>query len=319
MANFYVPPEGIYFRLIGYVSARALYSRKSQEPTFGSILATEGPYPDNYFSLVKGTGANDGLFLIKNRVSGNVLYSRRSAAPWVGHIHLNDDGGHPDTWFKLVPGEAQFASMARLWTPDPDMVIVSRANTDNITNYPFTKSEPEPIQFFTFEYEDMLVDRVEYDLKAGKIMTSTPRVLATQTLPNDTSIQQDMSFSMEESVTETSSFDYTTGLTLSVGVTIKAGIPEIAEVEFRVDESFNKSWTYGKTESIQKTYKANFPVKAAARTKVHAVSTVNVGNLEVPYTLYLSSKSTGAKAQTHGIWRGVSSWDLRHSLSEVPM
>jgi hypothetical protein len=48
------------------------------------------------------------------------------------------------------------------------------------------------------------------------------------------------------------------------------------------------------------------------------MATVHVGTLEVPYTLYLSSKSTGTKAQTKGIWHGVSSWDLRHTITPVP-
>lgn len=54
---------------------------------------------------------------------------------------------------------------------------------------------------------------------------------------------------------------------------------------------------------------------ASPYTKVRAVSTVNKGVLEVPYTMYLSSKSTGATTESKGIWRGVSTWDLRHTIS----
>ncbi|KAJ7451332.1 hemolytic lectin [Mycena latifolia] len=313
MSDFYVPPEGIYFRIIGYVSSRALYSRTSKEPTFGGFLASVAPYQDQYFSLVKGTGDKGGLFLIKSRETGYVLFSRAHPAPHVGHIN----GRYDDNWFKLDPGTGQFTSMVRLVVPSTETVVVSRDNTDEIDNYP-AKHQVYPDQFFAFEYEDMVVDRIEYELRLGKIIASTPRVLASQTLDNNTDHKQEMSFAMSEKQTQTSSFDYTTGLTLSVGATIKAGIPEIAEGEFRMDTSISETWTYGKTESFEKTYTASFPVKAGPHMTVHAVSTVNVGTLEVPYTLYLSSKSTGTKAETRGIWRGVSSWALRHSISQVP-
>lgn len=54
---------------------------------------------------------------------------------------------------------------------------------------------------------------------------------------------------------------------------------------------------------------------ASPYTKVRAVSTVNKGVLEVPYTMYLSSKSTGATTESKGIWHGVSTWDLRHTIT----
>jgi hypothetical protein len=92
----------------------------------------------------------------------------------------------------------------------------------------------------------------------------------------------------------------------------------IAEEEFRVDVSVSQTWTYGKEDSFSVAYTATFPVKVGPHATVHAVSTVNVGTLEVPYTLHLSSKRTGTKAQTQGIWRGVSSWDLRHTITPVP-
>lgn len=96
-----------------------------------------------------------------------------------------------------------------------------------------------------------------------------------------------------------------------------AGIPLIAEGEFAVDTAAPNEWTWGAPHpaSFTKKYAATFRVKAGPHETVHVVSTVNKGELEVPCTVRLSSKSSGAKAETKGVWRGVSSWDLCHTVS----
>lgn len=69
----------------------------------------------------------------------------------------------------------------------------------------------------------MDIDRIEYDLKLGKIIASTPLKLANQSLTNDTSQEQEMKFEINQSETHTSTFDYTAGFSLKVGATIKGG------------------------------------------------------------------------------------------------
>jgi hypothetical protein len=83
-----------------------------------------------------------------------------------------------------------------------------------------------------------------------------------------------------------------------------------------MDMSISQEWKFGEQNSFTTSYVASFPVKAEAGKTVRAVSTVNRGELEVPYTIYMSSKSTGTKVETKGKWRGVSTWDLRHTISE---
>ncbi|KAJ7023707.1 hypothetical protein C8F04DRAFT_879554, partial [Mycena alexandri] len=151
MTKFQVPPEGAAFRIIGNVSQRAIYSRLTGDPVFGAVLASAGPSKESYWSLIKGTGSKDGLFLFKNLVTGKVLYSRASAKPYVWHV---DGGGrYFDNWFKLVSGTEENAGMARLVAPSTDTVLVSRANTDEIANHPYAGYKVYPDQWFKFEYE----------------------------------------------------------------------------------------------------------------------------------------------------------------------
>ncbi len=108
-------------------------------------------------------------------------------------------------------------------------------------------------------------------------------------------------------------------ISLSINILIlwvfEAGVPIVAEAEFNVETSLSNEWKWGEQNSFSKSYTATFPVKAGPHETVRAVSTVNKGEIEVPYTIHLSSKSTGTKTETKGIWRGVSTWDLRHTVS----
>lgn len=93
------------------------------------------------------------------------------------------------------------------------------------------------------------------------------------------------------------------------------GVPFVAEAEFSIDTSLSNQWTWGEQNSFTKSYTMTFPVKAGPHETVRAVSTVNKGDIEVPFTIHFVSKSTGVKTETKGIWRGVSTWDLRHTIS----
>ena len=79
----------------------------------------------------------------------------------------------------------------------------------------------------------------------------------------------------------------------------------------------NNKWTWGKNIEY------NFPVMSTTTFEVgpekvvHLVSMVNRGVIEVPFTITLRSKSTSVKTKTRGIWRGLTTWDLRHSAQTL--
>ena len=98
---------------------------------------------------------------------------------------------------------------------------------------------------------------------------------------------------------------------------LAVGIPNIASGKFTVESSTSKTWKWGETTSYSTQYTATFPVKAGPHQSVRAMAVVNQGTLDVPYVMHLSSKSSGVKVQTSGTWRGVSSWDLRYTITAV--
>lgn len=91
--DLYIPPRGIYFRLLGYVSQYVIFSRNTQEPEVGHH-PVGGDYSDQYFELLPGSGDHAGLYAIRGKVSGKVLFSRNGPDPNVGHI--TGDGYYGD-------------------------------------------------------------------------------------------------------------------------------------------------------------------------------------------------------------------------------
>ncbi|KAF9648929.1 hypothetical protein BDM02DRAFT_2012525 [Thelephora ganbajun] len=291
----------------------AVFSRNSPDPTVGHYNVSHGEYPDQWFTLLHGSGKYAGRYAVKGQVSGNVLFSRNQS-PTVGHI--GGDGQYEDNWFKIEPGSGQYANYFRLITPVEGLTLFSRSSLDpTFGNH--TEKNFYADQLFGFFWEDMKVDKIEYNLDAGKIISSTPIALAEQVLTNNSDSEQEMSFSVNKGVTNSSTFEYSTGFTVTVGMEFSVGVPFIAEGKMKVEASTTNTWTWGKTTEYTTQYTANFPVKAGPHKSVRASSVVNQGTLDVPYIIFMSSKSAGVKVETKGTWRGVSSWDLRHTITAL--
>lgn len=89
-----------------------------------------------------------------------------------------------------------------------------------IGNHP--ASDDYADHYFSFLFEDMKIERIEYELKLGRIISSTPTVLANQTLDNkDSTEAQEMKFEFNRTETHTSTFEYSEGFTITIGTTVK--------------------------------------------------------------------------------------------------
>ena len=121
------------------------------------------------------------------------------------------------SWFKIEPGKGQYAHYFRLSTPTEGVTLYSRLSSDptfsNISDAKFL-----PDQLFNFIWEDMKVDKVEFNLAAGKILSSTQLKLTEQVLTNDSGSEKEMEFKVNEGVTNSSAFKYDAGFTVTPGM-----------------------------------------------------------------------------------------------------
>ncbi|KAI0038962.1 hypothetical protein FA95DRAFT_1528853, partial [Auriscalpium vulgare] len=213
MSDLYIPPNGLYFRLVGYASLHVLFSRTHAQPEVGHTPVT-GEYPDQFFTLVPGTGERTGLYLIQSKTT-NVLFSRTTGDPKVWHV--DGEGNWDDNWFKLVAGTGNNVETFRLLCPATKTVIYSRVEAKpEFLNYP-SDGTIYPDQHFSFLFEAMQVDKIDYDVKLGKVVSSASLILVSKPLKNDSDKEQEMKYELDESVTHTSTFEYSSGFTVALG------------------------------------------------------------------------------------------------------
>lgn len=91
--ELFIPPAGIYFRILGDVSQYCAFSRNSPSPEVFHAPMNKSD-DAQLFSLLHGTGDHAGKYAIKGKASGKVLFSRHTSNPQVGHIA--GDGAYQD-------------------------------------------------------------------------------------------------------------------------------------------------------------------------------------------------------------------------------
>ena len=102
------------------------------------------------------------------------------------------------------------------------MVLYSRWTLEpTFSNGPSTNTYSD--QLFRFSWEDMKVDKIEYNLDAGRILSSTSVTLSEQLLTNKSDSEQEMNFSVSKSVTRSSTFGYSDGFTVTTGMEFSGG------------------------------------------------------------------------------------------------
>jgi len=292
MSDSYIPPEDLCFRLVGYDSQCAIFSRTTPDPQVWHYNISNGTYDDQWFTLLNGSGTREGLYAIKSKYTSKVLFSRSSPDPTVGHI--DGDGEYDDNWFDIVSGSGKYTGYFYLTTDGGDLALYSRPSQDpTFGNYTTTSSYSD--QLFGFLWEDMQVDGVDFSLDDGKISLSTPLTIADQTLNNSSSSDAELSFTVNDGVVDSSSFEYSTGFTVTAGTAFEVGIPGVVDDKIELQASSTNTWVWGQTTSYTTNYTATFTIKVGPHKSVRATAVVNQGKLDVPYTMSLSSKSAGVK------------------------
>ncbi|KAF8662711.1 hypothetical protein AX16_001153 [Volvariella volvacea WC 439] len=297
--HLYMPPHGIYFRIIGRLSRQAIFSRTHQAP---QVDVWGSKFDDQYFTLIHGTGERQGLYAIKSKQTGLVLFSRNAESPFVGHVW--GEGHFADNWFKFERGEGQYTDSFRLITPHNNLVLFSRTGVR-----PYLGNSPagqlNDNQYFSFEWEDLEFVGINWDLAQGRIVSSETVIIYER----QANISPLSIFLPPEPVNHTSTFEFRSGLPLRTGFEFRGGIPTVTDNGFQIDPNYMGVWKFGQTTSFSKTYNPIMGILLAGNSARSA--TVTKGDIEVPFVIQLKSRSTGTIAETQGVWRSNSSWNFK--------
>jgi len=310
MTKPYIPPQGIYFRLLGVDSNRVLFSRTSQEPNVSSRPVNE-KNEDQLFELIPSVDkdASPDTYLIKAKASQMFLYSRYRPVPRIGH---NNEGDKAKNWFKLDFGTGKHASHFRLIGQQTYTAIASRRD-----NKPYLMNFPESSkyygqyyedQYFSFLFEDLNVVGVSFNLGSAQPVPSVPFDVAHKKGNNTSSGVQKITFSDSQKQTRTTTFEYTEGFNIAAGTAFKTSIPFIADSGLKVDASKTTTLKWGNSIVQDDTYTFSFEITVPAHTCVEAVARVTYTIVDVPYTVTLMSPSTKQQTTSQGILKGIRKW-----------
>lgn len=302
MTTKYIPPQKIYFRLLGVDSNRVLVSRTSQQPNVTSH-PVDKKNEDQFFELIPVNNlGSDIYYLIKAKASKMFLHSRYKPNPRIGH---NDDGDKAKNWFKLEFGTGKHAFHFRL---------VSYATHTVISSLPSRlENVPDHIkidyQYYSFLFEDLDIVDVSYDLGSAQPVPSPSFDVAFQKGNNPSkSATIKMTFKDTKKQTRSTTFEYTDGFSIAAGTAFKTGIPFIADSGLKLDTSNTKSFKWAESIVQEDMFDFSFEVTIPPEKCVKAVAKVTYTIVNVPYTVTLRSPSTNQTTTSQGILKGIRKW-----------
>lgn len=110
------------------------------------------------------------------------------------------------------------------------------------------------------------VDRFTYTDLAQAV--ATPINVATATVHNGTSEEQDMSISFEKSVSSSYTWGVDEGLKLGASATFKTGVPYVAKEELTVSAELSFNTSFGATHTVDDTFSYTATVNVPANSSI---------------------------------------------------
>ena len=147
-----------------------------------------------------------------------------------------------------------------------------------------------------------LVDMKFFTDKA-KTLTAKPKVIAEQTLPNYTDLQQGMTFQFSTSRGTTTSVSTTVGFKFTISSSIEVGFEGFGKASLGFSAELSSSTTLADSLSKGETKTYTFPLVVPPHTTYTAKGMVNEANMDVPYELVFDFG--GTRKSIYGTWKGV--------------
>jgi len=308
MSDFFIPPPGLNFRLLGQRSNRVLVANPNDTLTDFEFGAK---FLDQWFTLENAPV--HGQYYVKStnpQNHGKVIFCR-AAEGQVG-IFTKD---YADQHFILEPGEGEYLGSFRIYAPSTNRVITAQPTPNTVRNFPADQDKYDD-QYFSFLFEDTEIDRIEYDAEDARPF-GTVAVPYPVELTNLGNAPAKLNANMSRTVSETASFDFHTGLTITVGAEFKTGIPFIAEGKVKTDVSVSTDFTWGKTSTTESQVGSSVEIEVPPRSSQKVIGVYKRSTINLNATIYSKSKRTGVEVITKAIYRGTPVWGYNYTVQEA--
>ena len=145
---------------------------------------------------------------------------------------------------------------------------------------------------------------LSYDIISGTISSLLGTVVGIQVVDNrQENLHHTKVFSVSTQVTETQSFIHKFGRSLKIGSKFKYKIPTIVNGLISITDKRVYKFPYGKVKSSSKPYSKIYSCPSFDNMKVTCTTTMQMQQLEVPYTMIVQHKYKGCKCDSKGIFQ----------------
>jgi len=172
---------------------------------------------------------------------------------------------------------------------------------------------------FTFDPAYIELQKVEFDIDHGKILSDNPETIISQTYTNNTSIEQEQTYQHTKTLENTSSFTYTGGFKISLEYSYTGGIPEVSQHQITVGAETSHEWSENKTYTESTTYTVELPIKVPAHSTVTASSSITKGSMSVPFTATFKVKDNDDVVTITGTWYGTSTTNIITTVNQTDL
>ncbi|KAF7854185.1 hypothetical protein EAF04_010482 [Stromatinia cepivora] len=269
---------------------------------------------EHWWRIIPANGQTN-RYIIKNVTTGRVIwcrYKNRRAGC------IDDDGKWADNWFvfeetKLPNCNGTF----RIRCPSTNCALASRTDKKPEVDGILLKDDSSPDnedQHFSMNFEDMEVENIEYDIKAGKKSSEKPAAIAQQDLENATDTEQIQTFTYNEDKAEEHTFEHSHGFEISISQKIKVQAWPIWTGELEVKGSTKNEWKWGEKNTVTTKWGISQALKVPKNSTFVATLTATKMEISVPFKMTWKAKDSGAKNTTYGVYTGVSYYNASTTI-----
>lgn len=331
------PPMGVPFRLLASENGMVFFST-APGGRWVDLTRIEGSSipPNQVYNIVLGSGRYANLIAFRNTHTNRFLMSTEAGVGQVVTLWDLSDidiSVNPEILWQFVffrldlvgrgPNIFHLVSQNPWFSHTQVLPFEPASRTSNGENLERANHglDIHANLLLSFRLEDMAFSRIDYLVDEGNIFDPPAQVQMglTQTIENDTDVQQTTEFIFTHSTVTTSTFTHTHGFELTIGMEVRARIPFIGSGRISAEGSTTHTWEWGSDISEERSYQSRVLVHAPPRSRVVGTAFINRSRIDVPYTLIIRSVSGRVEEHSHGIFRGVDYWDIRARYVQYPL
>lgn len=163
---------------------------------------------------------------------------------------------------------------------------------------------------------DINLVAMNFNMDKAKKLEEKPKVIATQSLVNNSSVQQSMEFAFLVTQGTTRSVSHQIAFKYGVKVGFKASFFSLVEGNFEATFEFSHSHTFSESMNKGTTKSYKFTLQVPPNSTYIAKGMVQEADMEVPYELVFDFG--GKRKSLYGIWKGVAVSTATYEVDESP-